>query len=94
MGLIHDNDMMLFWEDTGHVLLVPKLRTFRLSSIRNIATVCRPGAVHFLHAMVSRASAVGIERLRRLVVSRCFVREEDEDQLRTCVGELVLLTST
>lgn len=85
---------MRFWEDTGYALLVPKLRTFRLSSLYEAITHNRPVAVHFLHAMVSRASAVGIERLRRLVVSRCFVREEDEDQLRTCVGELVLLTST
>lgn len=93
VGIIRSDDMMQFWADTGHGLLVPKLRTLHWESLFAI-TGRQPSAAHFLHAMMSRAKSVGIERLQRLVVSRGFVREQDEQQLRTCVDELMLLDST
>lgn len=74
--------------------VVPRLHTFRLlNDDARGEDYKHPAAEHLTRVIASRRQESEVEPLRRLIVSRSFVRDSDEEELREAVGELVIIDS-
>lgn len=91
MTCISLRNWTVIWEDRGNGISSPKLRTFRLYSLYGGDVGKHRDADQFSQELISRSKRPGVRPLRRLEVSRYFIRDEDEEELRTCAEELVLL---
>lgn len=93
VGRTRISGLNAFWEIHGFGIYLPALRTLCLRSLvrQRSDTRIDSDAAYFMRALVSRTNGMGVEHLQRLMVSRRFVRESDEEEIRGLVSEMVLL---